>query len=101
MRDLVTLDENELKSLVNSPKIAAQIPCLGSAGEKLKNNAKPGCGTCNKERRAKEKSILSEMRNCIRELSPEKVNALKKLLGTRRYRLVIPKSGGGVQKLTF
>lgn len=101
MRDLITLDENELKSLANSPKIVAQIPCVGTTGEKLKKNAKPGCGTCNKERRATEKSILSEMRSCIRELSPDGLNKLKKLLGVRRLRLAIPKPGGGVQKITF
>lgn len=88
IRPKVVITHETVAAMLQDPKFLAEIPCLKIPAGQLKK-LKPGCTTCVKEENArKQKDIIAATYGCLKELSEDGRNKLKKLLNTKAYSFV-------------
>lgn len=99
MRDLLVLEDSTIGSMLKSAQYRMVLPCLENAFKQSKSLT-VGCGTCRKQVRQDQRGILRQAKECIKNANAGQVNELKRLLKTKRYRLVETTNGRTV-KTTF
>jgi len=102
MKDLVIIDNTTLAAMVGNQQYRDLIPCLQDTANAVARPRGRRCGSCS-SRSAKESQtkLLDRARNCLRELPTDKRNAVKKLLNTRKYRLIYRNNAGIMVKMTY
>jgi hypothetical protein len=101
IRPLVTIDHAAIAGMLANAKFLAVVPCLKIPAGKLKQ-LRPGCTQCSRDENAKkQKQIITETLDCLKELAPPRRAELKKLLNAKSYRIITDNGRGGTDKRTY
>lgn len=99
-RKLVQIEDGIITGLAGRADIVKEFPFLGLVSRKLNSRPKrPGCGKCS-DRSAKG-AVYGEVKRAIAGLDSEKKNRLKKLLNTRKIRVLYLNKSRKLVELTF
>jgi len=98
MQDLVIIENSTLSAMMADSEIVSQVPCLQNIN--TASTKKAGCGKCGRKNSAKAAEYTS-IKNCLAGMSSDNKRALKKILDTRRVRIVYVNDNGRIIKLTF
>lgn len=95
MLDLFIIDNGALKNIIRDSRFDRLLPCLVNARERLAQvpAQATGCGRCSQKRDGTDLAILTDVRNCIVRLAPEQRDEFKRLLNTRRVKIVAGRDG--------
>lgn len=97
---VVTIEDSTIFTMLNDPKMAAEIPCLIGKRD-IFRNTNTGCGACAKKKQARRREELARIKTCLAALSTEKKNLLKQWLNAAQIRVVYISAGGKVTQMTF
>ena len=100
MQDLVVIDDNILRSMINDQRYLASFPCL-QGGKKAFTTLPQRCNRCAKKQRKARNEALEQLRGCIANLDGVSRTTLKKMLKTKKVRIVYKRGGGKRIQLTF
>lgn len=100
MGKLVTIDDKQIRNMVNDQRFLAAFPCL-QGGNKLLQQSPRLCGRCMKKRQTAINGAMTAMRTCIGTLDQTSRNTLKKLLNANQVRVSFRNTRNQTIVLTF
>jgi hypothetical protein len=101
-QQLLVLDDNMLRGMLQDQRFTAAIPCLASAKAGLSQLPRGGCARCKKrDAQRKAAGIIVQVRNCIATLPVSQRNALKQLTNARQIRVLRQNAQGAQVRVTF
>jgi len=94
--NLVTIEDQVLRSMTQDPRFIALLPCLQSFKQKLASTQKGGrnCLKCTRKKNAIKTAAFAQAKQCIKNTKGAKLSQLKALLNAKQLR-VITRNGAG------
>lgn len=101
--NLVVIEDATIRSMMQDPKVMDALPCLKGPKTQLDSIKKGGtnCQRCQAERKQIAGDALRTARACIKSARGERLDTIKKALGTRQIRVVAKNAKGRKVKYTL
>lgn len=103
MKNLLIIEDSSIKAMMVDPRIVGFLPCLTTAQRQLESikKGKKNCQRCKAEKSQIVSDAMNQAKTCLRSLHGNRLNKLKKLLGTRQIRLIARNGRGQRVKYTL
>ena len=103
MQNLLTVEDSTIRSMMQDPRVMELLPCLKGPKQSIESTKKGGtnCQRCQAERKQIVSDALRTARNCIKSARGQRLNDIKKALGTRQLRVVAKNAKGVKVKYTL
>lgn len=103
MQQLITIEDQTIKTMLADPRITSLIPCLNKAKKDLASIAPGGenCTRCSFQKKNIAKNAYRAAKICIRNLRGSQLNQLKQLLNTKSIRIYLTNKSGASVKYTI
>jgi len=100
---LFTIEDNNVKAMMQDPQIVALLPCLRNSQTQLESvlKGKKNCNRCEAEKKQIVSDAMNQAKVCIHSTRGSKLQQLKKLLNAKQLRVVTRNGTGRRVKFTF
>lgn len=101
--NLLTIEESQLRAMLQDPRILAILPCLQTAKVNLSKlvRGNPQCPPCEKKRRAEKAKTIRAAMGCIQSTRGGALANLKTILNAKQLRIVTTAGKGKIIKVTL
>ena len=101
--NLLTIEEPQLRMMMQDHRFLALLPCLQSPKTKLEGLVKgaAGCPKCMKKLRMERSSAIRAAMSCVQGARGSTLAKLKALLNAKQLRMMVTGSGGKFIKVTL
>lgn len=101
--NLYTIEEPQLRMLMQDPRIVAILPCLSAPKTKLDSLVKgnPACPKCVSKIKSERASAIRAAMQCVQGARGGTLANLKAALNANQIRLTIAGSGGKLIRITL
>ena len=101
--NLYTIEEPQLRMLMQDPRIVAILPCLSAPKAKLDSLVKgnPACPKCDSKIKSERASAIRAAMQCVQGARGGTLANLKAALNANQIRLTIAGSGGKLIRITL
>jgi hypothetical protein len=90
--DLLVLNDNILRNMVDDVRITAIVPCLSQSKTKFRE-AKAQCGKCSAKQARAAGQFMSDAKTCIISLRGDTLKRFKGLIDANKIRVKVQKGG--------
>lgn len=103
MQQLITLEDQTIRTLLADPRVIALVPCLKRSKKELASIDPGGvnCQRCSFQKKKIASNALRNAKACIRGLKGTQLNQLKQLLNTKSIRFYLTNKAGASVKYTI
>ena len=103
MINLLIIEDNTIKAILQDPRLVSLLPCLTQPKADLESVAKGGlnCTKCEYQKKQIAIKAFAAAKSCIRTTRGNRLKELKRILNAKQLRLIVTNANGKRMKLTF
>lgn len=103
MINLLTIEDNLIRTMMNDHRVLALLPCLATTKQQLASVQKGGrdCQQCKSEKARIANAAMQAARMCIKNTKGKALNDLKAILDARQLRVIARNAAGKKVHVTF